>query len=154
MGGPDQRARTADRHELGRDHVVDQPANLGEVLKRFPEVKVLLDHLLHAPMGDGPPYAQAAPLFALAEHPQIYLKLTTAIIRRTKEGAATPESFFGKLMEDFGSARIAWGSNYPAVEGTLAEAVADAKSTLSILSEEDQENIFWRTAASLYPALA
>jgi L-fuconolactonase len=127
---------------------------LVDVIKRFPEVRMILDHLLHAPMADGPPYKAATGLFEMAMYPNVYLKLTSAIIRRSREAPATPESFFAKLLGTFGSARIAWGSNFPAVEGTLPELVADAKATLSFLPAADQENVFWRTAAALYPALA
>jgi len=128
--------------------------HLAEVISRFPDVNVILDHLLHAPMTDGPPYNAAAGLFGMAKYPNVYLKLTSAIIRRARDEPATPASFFGKLLDNFGSARIAWGSNFPAVEGSLPELVADAKTTLSILPRADQENIFHRTAAKLYPRLA
>lgn len=128
--------------------------HLERVLTRYPDVRIVLDHLLHAPIGDGPPYAAAAPLFAMAKYPNVYLKFTSAIVKKTRDEQATPESFLEKLLSAFGSERIAWGSNYPAVEGTLPEIVADSTSTLAFLSERDQENIFWRTAASLYPALA
>jgi predicted TIM-barrel fold metal-dependent hydrolase len=127
--------------------------HLIEVIRRFPEVRIVLDHLLHAPMDDGPPYTDAQPMFEMAQFPGVYLKLTSAIIQRSRQGLATPESYFGKLLSTFGSARIAWGSNFPAVEGSLPELVAYAKATLSILPVPDQENIFWRTAISLYPAL-
>jgi L-fuconolactonase len=128
--------------------------HLINVIRQFSDVRVVLDHLLHAPMDDGPPYAKAAPLFAMADYPQIYLKLTSAIIRRSCELPATPASYFSKLLASFGSARIAWGSNFPAVEGNLPELVAHAKATLAILPAADQDNIFWRTAIKLYPALA
>ena len=125
-----------------------------QVLDRFPDVKVVLDHLLHAPMNDGPPYAAAAPLWAMGAYPNVYMKLTTALIRRSTEAPATPDSYFHKLLTTFGSARIAWGSNYPAVTGDLPAIVAEARAVLSILPTDDQDNIFWRTAAGLYPALA
>ena len=128
--------------------------HLIEVIERFPRVRIVLDHLLHAPMTDGPPYREASELFGMARHPNVYLKLTSAIIQRSREGQASPQSFFGKLLDTFGSARIAWGSNYPAVEGSLAELVAQARATLAILPERDRENIFWRTAVGLYPSLA
>lgn len=127
---------------------------LEKILTRYRDVRVVLDHLLHAPIADGQPYAAAAPLFAMAKYPNVYLKLTSAIVRRTREERATPATFFDKLLSAFGSSRIAWGSNYPAVEGTLPDILADSKATLSILPEADQANIFWRTAASLYPSLA
>jgi L-fuconolactonase len=128
--------------------------HLIEVIEHFPRVRIVLDHLLHAPMNDGPPYEAATPLFNMARYPTVYLKLTSAIIRRSREAPATPASFLGKLLSTFGSSRIAWGSNYPAVEGTLAELAATARETLSILPPTDQENILFRTALSLYPSLA
>lgn len=131
----------------GLPHLID-------IITRFPDVRVILDHLLHAPISDGPPYKVASALFGMSKYPNVYLKLTSAIIRRSREALATPESFFGQLLRTFGSARIAWGSNFPAVQGTLPELAAEAKATLSILPAADQENIFWRTAVSLYPALA
>ncbi len=128
--------------------------HLKQVLERFPDVRVILDHLLHAPMNDGPPYAAAIPLFEMAAYPNVYLKLTSAIIRRSREQPATPESFFERLLSTFGAKRIAWGSNFPAVEGTLPQLAQEARQTLSILPVQDQENIFFRTAIALYPALA
>lgn len=128
--------------------------HLIRVIERFPEVRIILDHLLHAPIDDGPPYSAADPLFAMADYPSVYLKLTSAIIRRSEEGSATPKSFFQKLVGAFGSHRIAWGSNYPAVEQSLPAIVEHGIATLSFLPESDQENIFSGTAESLYPSLA
>ena len=127
---------------------------LEEVIARFPKVRIVLDHLLHAPIDDGPPYAAAAAMFSMARHPTVFMKLTSALFDRSREGKSTPEAYFGKLMSEFGSERIAWGSNYPAVTGELSDLVAKARATIAFLPEADQENIFWRTAASLYPALS
>jgi len=49
---------------------------------------------------------------------------------------------------------MAWGSNYPASEGTLSELLALAQASLSGLSSQDREWIFSKTAQILYPALA
>jgi predicted TIM-barrel fold metal-dependent hydrolase len=84
----------------------------------------------------------------------VYLKLSTNNVRLARQGKATPETFFPKLVEAFGANRIAWGSNYPASTGTLAQMVAEAKEALSCLPEKDREWIFARTAQTLYPALA
>jgi predicted TIM-barrel fold metal-dependent hydrolase len=46
------------------------------MVKRFPGVKVILDHLARPVLEDGPPYAAAASLFNLAQYPGIYLKAT------------------------------------------------------------------------------
>jgi len=128
--------------------------HLIEVLTHFPGVRIVIDHLLLSPIEDGPPYRASAGLFALARHPNVFMKLTTNNIRRARSGLATPETFFGQLVEAFGSSRIVWGSNFPNEEGTLAQQVEEARATLSFLPARDRENIFCGTAMALYPSLA
>jgi len=127
---------------------------LRTMLERFPNVRVVLDHMARPAIDDGPPYAAAASLFALARYRNLYLKLSTHNVRESRRGKATPESFFGRVVKEFGAARIAWGSNFPASEGSLAEILAEARAALASLSREDQDCIFFRTAQTLYPALA
>jgi predicted TIM-barrel fold metal-dependent hydrolase len=129
------------------------PQVLG-ILKQFPKVKLLLDHLARPEIADGPPYAAAKPLFSLAPYGNVYLKATPLIFRAVHEGKATPESFFKALVGEFGASRIAWGSNYPATPGPLSKILAVAREALASLSSRDQEWIFGRTAQSIYPVLA
>ena len=127
---------------------------LEAVLGRFPRVRIMLDHMARPAIEDGPPYAAAESLFALARHENLFLKLTTHNVRESRRGKATPESFFPRVAAEFGASRIAWGSNYPASEGTLPGLLAEARSALASLPEADREWIFSRTASSFYPALA
>lgn len=121
--------------------------------KRFPAVPIILDHLGRPDVTDGPPYEKAASLFALAEIPSIYLKLTPRIMGDCVTGNADPASLFAALVETFGADRMAWGSNFPTSPGTLAEIKATAEDRLSTLSAADREWIFGGTAQKLYPAL-
>jgi predicted TIM-barrel fold metal-dependent hydrolase len=127
---------------------------LTNMLKRFPQVRVILDHLAKPSLSDGPPYAAAADVFALAAYRNLYLKLTPRTAAEAQSGKATPASFFPLLVEKFGAARIAWGSNYPASQGTLVELLHISQQALSVLSPGDRDWIFSKTALSLYPALA
>ena len=96
----------------------------------------------------------AAGLFALARYRNLYLKLTTHNVREARQGRATPESFFSRVVSEFGASRIAWGSNFPASEGSLPGLLAEARAALAALPDRDHDWIFFRTAQSLYPALA
>lgn len=127
---------------------------LYSLIHKFPKVRIIVDHLIKAPTDDAPPYPRSAFLFALARYPNVYLKLSTNSVRLAKQGKATPETFFPKLVKEFGANRIAWGSNYPASSGTLKQMVTEARESLACLPQKDQEWIFARTAQSLYPALA
>jgi predicted TIM-barrel fold metal-dependent hydrolase len=121
--------------------------------RRFPQVPIILDHLGRPDITDGPPYRAAQSLFDLASIPSIYLKLTPRIMGDSTKGAATPETFFPKLVAIFGAKRLAWGSNYPTSPGTLAEIKATAQKRLAALSDQDRVWIFTKTAQTLYPRL-
>ncbi|HZR97509.1 MAG TPA: amidohydrolase family protein [Chloroflexota bacterium] len=127
---------------------------LHALLARFPDVRMILDHFGRAPLADGPPFAAAAPLFALAAYPNVYVKLTTHTYHAATQGQSTPQAFLARLVEAFGTERIAWGSNFPASEGTLAELVALARDWVSFLPAADQQRILGETALALYPRLA
>ena len=126
---------------------------LAGLLTRFPGVRVLLDHLARPNLAGGPPYESAALLFALAGHAGVHLKLTNRTIREAARGASTPEAFFPRVVAAFGGQRIAWGSNYPAAEATLAALLAEARDALSVLTDADRAWIFGDTARTIYPAL-
>lgn len=133
------------------------PAGLDAVralADRFPQVPIILDHLGRPDVTDGPPYAGAQSLFDLVDTPSIYLKLTPRIMGDSIKGAASPETFFPRLVEAFGAKRLAWGSNFPTSPGTLAEIKATAEDRLKTLSDDDRAWIFGGTAQVLYPKLA
>ena len=126
---------------------------LETVIKRFPKVRILLDHFARAEAADGPPFASAAPLWALAKYPNVYLKLTHRPIEQSMKGKATPEAFLGKAIKEFGASRVCWGSNFPAADPPLPELIEMARKALSFLPQADQDQIFCKTALDLYPAL-
>jgi predicted TIM-barrel fold metal-dependent hydrolase len=121
---------------------------------RFPGVNIILDHLGRPEVQDGPPYAQAQSLFALAALPNVYLKLTPRIFNDVTKGKASAATFFAAVVDAFGASRLAWGSNFPTSPGTLAEILATAQASLATLSAADREWIFGKTAQKLYPKLA
>lgn len=122
--------------------------------KRYPGVPIILDHLARPDVLDGPPYANAASLFEMADLPNIHLKLAPRIFGDVKKGKASPDTFFPKLAQAFGANRMVWGSNFPTSPGTVSEILADAQACLACLSEEDRSWVFGKTAQKLYPALS
>jgi predicted TIM-barrel fold metal-dependent hydrolase len=130
---------------------IPQAASMAE---RFPTVRILLDHGARPVLEDGPPYNAAAGLFGLALHPNVYIKLTPRMFNESRKGKATPESFFPRLVSEFGAKRLAWGSNYPSSEGSLPDLLKAARDSVASLSQTEQDWIFAKTAQTLYPALA
>jgi L-fuconolactonase len=122
--------------------------------RKYPSVNIILDHLGRPDVLDGPPYRNAASLFALADQPNIHLKLTPRIFDDVKRDKASAETFFPRVVEAFGAQRMAWGSNFPTSPGTLTQILATAQAGLACLSAEERTWIFGKTAQHLYPALA
>ena len=123
------------------------------LLERYPNVTVIIDHFLSAPLEDGPPYAKGEPLFDLVRHPNVYLKFTPVVVNNASKGRATPESYLPRVIAEFGASRIAWGSNFPTTSGSLKGLLETSRNALSWASQEDREWIFHKTAERLYPAL-
>jgi hypothetical protein len=121
---------------------------LEDILRRFPALRVILDHLARPIQEDGPPYTAADSLWRLARFTGVYVKVTERNLVGARAGKATPETFFGRLIAEFGAPRITWGSNFPASERSLPELVALAQDTLGFLPEADREWIFSRTATN------
>jgi L-fuconolactonase len=127
---------------------------LRQIMDRFPKVTMIIDHMARTPFEDGPPYAGAAEFLDLARYQQVYLKVTPINVTPKSWGKATPETFFGTLIDRFGASRIAWGSNFPNSLGTLSEIFNAARAAFSFAKASDQDWIFGKTALALYPALA
>ena len=144
--------------ELGLSMCIQtDPVGLAQVAglaKRFPQVNIILDHLGRPDVTDGPPYKRASSLFGLAPFENIFLKLTPRIFGDVRKGEASAETFFPRLVEAFGSSRLAWGSNFPASEKRMKDNLVVAQNCLACLSAGDQSWIFAKTAQRLYPALA
>ena len=127
---------------------------LETLLRKYPNTKVIIDHMLKPDITSGPPYPNADFLFELSNYSNVYLKLTSRNVVDSQKTPASSETFFGKAVEKFGAHRIAWGSNFPASEGTLLSLVTDFKKSISFLNDNDQHWIMAGTAQTLYPSLA
>jgi L-fuconolactonase len=144
--------------ELGLSIAVQMTAaaipQLEKLLKRTPKTPVIIDHMLKPDISSGPPYAGAQHLFDLARYPNVHLKLTSRNTTEAQGGQATPETFFGRVVQEFGADRIAWGSNFPASEGSLVEIADELRRCIAFLPAQDQHWIMAGTAQKLYPKLA
>jgi predicted TIM-barrel fold metal-dependent hydrolase len=124
---------------------------LRELMTRFPRANVLLDHCARPDLTDGRPYAKAQALFDMAAFPGVHLKLTNRTLDAATQGASRPVDFLAAIVAAFGASRIAWGSNFPAAAGTLAELAQAARDALKELPPATRESILSGTARRLYP---
>ena len=123
------------------------------LLDRFTNVRVILDHLARPKLVDGPPFAADSEFLDLAKYPNVFLKLTPLNVTPADWGKATPQTWFRTLIDRYGADRIAWGSNFPATDDSLAGILGKAQAALAHASSEQRSWIFGGTAQRLYPSL-
>jgi len=130
-------------------------AMLGEMMDRFPGVTIVLDHVGRADVSDGPPFAEATPIFDMAgKYPNLIAKFSPAVLERARKGKSTSETFVPRMVEAFGTDRIVWGSNFPASHGTLAEIADECEAAFAFLPSRDINRIMGGNALRIYPNLA
>jgi predicted TIM-barrel fold metal-dependent hydrolase len=130
-------------------------AALLSVLARFPGLVIALDHGARPRLEGGPPYAAVDELFALAAYQGVFLKITSVtILRADREPGGDARKLIRRLAEGFGADHLAWGSNFPASQGSLSELRHTASAAISELSAEEQSSFLGGTAARIYPRLA
>jgi L-fuconolactonase len=126
-----------------------QLPELDTVLRRFPEVPVALDHC-GFPALTGEPWAEAAPLFALAAHANLHLKVSSYVLE-SAEKAGDARSFVARLVEHYGAERMLWGSDYSQThDRPYAGLVALGRHAFSELPPEQQAECLGGTAERLW----
>src|SRR5262245_57250575 len=127
-----------------------QLPSLVQVLRRFPEAPVTLDHC-GFPELRREPWPEAAPLFALAEFPNLHLKVSTHVLDAAARDG-DPKRFVAALVRRFGPERVMWGSDFSQThDRPYAELVRFGREAFSGLSAAEQARCLGGTAAALWP---
>jgi predicted TIM-barrel fold metal-dependent hydrolase len=136
--------------------VHDQAAGvtrLGEMLRRFPEVTVVLDHVGNPPWAEGPPDYGLQPVMRLADHTGLYIKFATINLDRLNAADLGPRPVLQRLIHAFGAQRIMWGSDAPNTPGDYADMLARVRAALTDTASPDPDWILGGTALRVYPQL-
>jgi predicted TIM-barrel fold metal-dependent hydrolase len=137
------------------NRVPAHPTILG-VARRFPDLTIVVDHLGHPEVAEAPGFASSAPFFALAEHPNVYVKVSNHDLH-SRAPYPWPDLFDyqRRVIDAFGPRRLMWGSNWPMKHPELSYAdrldgVRHHLPAFLALSEEDRSWILARTALTIW----
>lgn len=123
-----------------------------DLLKSVPDVRLVLDHCANPDLSSGPPWKDAEAVFTLADHPTIFLKVSSMTF-----DAAPPETapaFVAALAQRFGAERLLWGSDFShTFDRPYASLVELARKTTAGLTSTEQEDVLAGTAGRLWPPL-
>ncbi|TDE56179.1 amidohydrolase [Nonomuraea mesophila] len=123
---------------------------LASVTREFPGTPVVVDHIGSVETDRAAPYPGADGLLALADLPQVLVKVTTLNLARNIAAGIKPSVVVEWLVSRFGAERVLWGSDVTQTPGAYADMVRIARESVSGLSGRDAALVLGGTSASLY----
>jgi len=154
---PDQDRIWRRAQELGTCFIVYGPAALlpavEPIIARFPDVKVILDHIGGAPTDEDPLYPVLSNVLKMAEYPNVLVKFTP---QPHKSNLPYPheDTFptFRRIYDAFGPQRLMWGTNFPGVLRGVGylPALELFRTHMDFLTEEDRQWLFHKTALTIW----
>jgi L-fuconolactonase len=140
-------------HLMPHDSATGLPV-LVEILSRFQDATVVLDHVANPPWRPDPPDFGLDSVLPLARFERVIIKFATLNLERLEAAHVEPGPVLRRLVEVFGADRVMWGSDAPNTPGEYAEMLLRMRTAISDLSIVDQGAVLARTAQSVYPRLA
>jgi predicted TIM-barrel fold metal-dependent hydrolase len=130
-----------------------QAPELLETAKRFPGIRFLIDHMAvrHEEEEDNTDmFRQWAALIALAEEPNVYIKVSyfpEAAMALEAYPYPTAQRYFRELYERVGAGKLIWGSNFPPVKVacTYRQALDFVRVHCDFISPGDMKAILGET---------
>jgi L-fuconolactonase len=128
-----------------------------EVAERVPDLKIVIDHLSHAPV---PTDADArhhywANLRLLAASPRVFIKLSEIPVRVNGKLMTDPRFYqasLDALWDIFGEDHILFGSDWPNSDhvATYAQTFGIVRGYIARKSAEAQAKYFWKNSITAY----
>jgi predicted TIM-barrel fold metal-dependent hydrolase len=128
--------------------------SVGRMCEKFPDTRVVIDHLARIGMDGQVRDSDLAALCSLAKHKHVFVKLSAFYALGKKHYPYTDlAGMIRRVYEAFGASRLMWGSDSPfqlqdgnSYSGSL-ELIRDR---LQFFSDDDRRWILQRTASKLF----
>lgn len=124
-----------------------------------PNLRLVVNHVANVPVTGGPPpEAWQSLMRTLAEHPQIFMKVSGLVegTHCSKGDAPVNAEFYQPVLEtlwnSFGADRLIYGSNWP-VSGRFAQLATVQQIVTTFFAGKGQvalDKVFWKNAQAAY----
>ncbi len=144
----------------GKESEIASP-EFRDLVRGLPDTRIVIEHLGFVDPQEQPPYDTFLKVLALADFPNVYIKVggISELCNRPKVlqppffSQQTIPPFVRMAVEAFGARRVMWSSNYPPVsqkEGYANSLRFLRQHVAGFCSAEDVEWIMGKTAASVF----
>lgn len=135
-----------------------QLPKLEDMVRRFPRVPVVVDHLARVDLKAGDPLPEFKKLLALARYSNVWVKVSElgVLSPSGKYPYRDTYAWVRRMYDAFGPDRLLWGTGFPGVtraeagRPSLAEELDLIRKEIDFLTEADREKILGRNAAKLW----
>lgn len=135
-----------------------QLPKLEEMVRRFPRVPVVIDHLARVDLKAADPLPEFQKLLALAKYPNVWAKVSelSVLSPSGKYPYRDTHAWVRRLYDAFGPDRLLWGTGFPgaaraeAGRPTLTEELDLIRKEIDFFTAEDRPKILGRNAAQLW----
>ena len=126
-----------------------------KMVRQFPGVKVVVDHMGQLDISEEPPYPLFSNLLRLARYANVFVKVSN-LASVSKEPHPHRDTFpFVRMVYDaFGPQRLMWGSDFPLVfrgYSSYSAPLEIVRTHLDFLTEDDRQWLVGKTAATVWP---
>jgi predicted TIM-barrel fold metal-dependent hydrolase len=135
-----------------------QLPTLETMIRRFPGVNVIIDHLSQLDLKARDPAPELEKLLALARHPRVWVKVSelSSVAKTGKYPFEDAYPVVKRVYEAFGPDRLLWGTGYPGAaraaygRPTLKQELVLVQEKIPFFTAQDREKILGRNAARLW----
>ncbi|MBM3934821.1 MAG: amidohydrolase [SAR202 cluster bacterium] len=136
---------------------VEHAPQVAAVAKKYPSVKIVLDHMAYPDTKEYPHFTSHQPIIDLAKHPNVYVKISDLKPQSKMDYPYTDiQGIIRKLHNAYGINRLMWGTGYPGKHRikhnwpTLDQELRIIREGIDWLSKAEKDRLLGGTAAEVW----
>lgn len=121
-----------------------------ELARRYPDARIVLDHLLEPEMDEGEHYGMDERYERLAGHERIFFKFTSINLDTCRETGIPANRVLRRAVDLFGADHVMWGSDIGTSSGTYKDMVQRMIDASDLLTPAEQHAVWHDTGRRVF----
>jgi L-fuconolactonase len=121
-----------------------------ELSERFPDVRIVLDHLLEPEMDEGAHFGLDERYEKLAGRDRIFFKFTSINLDICREGGVPADRVLRRAVDMFGADHVMWGSDIGTSSGTYKDMVQRMVDASRLLTADERLAVWHDTGRRVF----